>query len=81
MSIVITILAAYFLAYYTVNVVQLDMAFKRALKYQPGRRMKPLDCVPCLSVWLAVILYILPISVAAFILAAFGAGWMGVKIK
>lgn len=38
---------------------------------------KPFNCVPCLSVWSAVILFILPIEIAYFVTYTFGAGVIG----
>lgn len=80
-AIIVRILSAYFLAYYTVNVVRVDMALKRALKITPGKRLKPIDCTQCLSVWLSVLLYWIDIKYSIFIMVAFGAGWIGSKIK
>jgi hypothetical protein len=76
---VITI-AAYCTAYYIVNVVQLHMAIKRAWKLDPAKRIKPIDCVQCLSVWMAVALFFLPVEIAQFMAVCFGAGWIGAKV-
>lgn len=38
---------------------------------------KPFNCVPCLSVWSAVILLILPIEISYFVASTFGAGVIG----
>ena len=73
--------AAFCTAYYLVNVVQLAMAIKRVLKLPPEKRMKPIDCVQCLSVWFALILYFLPIQVSACLAVSFGAGFISTKIK
>ena len=35
---------------------------------------KPFNCVPCLSVWCAVVLFILPIEISYFVASTFGAG-------
>jgi hypothetical protein len=73
-----TVLAAYLTAFYFVNIAMFDVSLKRALKH-PGR-LKPFDCVTCLSVWLAVIFYFLPIEYSYFFSTCFGAGWLGAKI-
>ena len=77
----ITCLAAFFTAYYFVNVAMFPARLKRALKYPYGKRMKPIDCVQCLSVWFAVVLYFLPIGISQAFLIFFGAGFLGTKIK
>ncbi len=38
---------------------------------------KPFNCVPCLSVWSAVVLFILPIEISYFVTSTFGAGVIG----
>lgn len=38
---------------------------------------KPFNCVPCLSVWSALVLFIMPIEIAYFIASTFGAGVIG----
>jgi hypothetical protein len=73
------ILAAFLTAYYFVNVAMFHVPLKRALK-RPGR-LKPFDCVTCLSVWFAVILYFLNIEVSYFLTIIFGAGFIGTQIK
>lgn len=77
----ITIIAAFFTAYYFVNVGMFHIALKRVFKYPYGKRMKPIDCVQCLSVWLAVILYCLPPVYSVALAVFFGAGFLGTKIK
>ena len=77
----ITVLAAFFTAYYFVNVAMFPMRLKRALKYAPGKRLKPIDCVQCLSVWIAVVLYFLPVNISQALFIFFGAGFLGTKIK
>ena len=74
-------IAAFCLAYYIVNVVQLSMAIKRTSELDPHKRMKPIDCVQCLSVWLAVVLYFLPIEISQCLAVIFGAGFISTRIK
>lgn len=75
---IITI-AAFVTAYYFVNVVMPPI--KKALKILPGQRIKPFDCVVCLSVWTAVVLWFLPVSVSLFLAVVFGAGVLSIKIQ
>ena len=77
----IKLLAAFLFAYYFVNVAMLANFIKKYLKFPPYKRLKPLDCVTCLSVWFACVLYFLPIEVSQFITIAFGAGFIGTRIK
>lgn len=77
----VTCLAAFFFAYYFVNVARIPSAIKTAFEMKPHQRMKPFDCVTCLSVWTAVVLWLLPESVSTFIAVCFGAGFIGNKIK
>ena len=75
------ILAAFFLAYYFVNVAKIIYVIKKIWGIPFERRMKPFDCVTCLSVWLAIVLFFLPQEVSIFIAVIFGAGFLGQKIK
>ena len=77
----ITVLAAFFLAYYFVNVAKITYVIKKIWAIPFERRMKPFDCVTCLSVWLAIVLFFLPQEVSIFIAVIFGAGFLGQKIK
>lgn len=74
-------LAAFLFAYYFVNVAGVPQAIKKGFKMMPHQRIKPIDCVTCLSVWTAVILFMLPIQVTYFIGVTFGAGYLGLKMK
>ena len=75
------ILAAFFFAYYFVEVARIIYVIKKVWKIPFEKRMKPFDCVTCLSVWTAVLLYFLPIDVSQFICVIFAAGFLGQKIK
>ena len=77
----IKLLAAFLLAYYFVNVTLLPNSIKKYLQYPPYKRLRPFDCVTCLSVWVAVVLYFLPVEVSQFITIAFGAGFIATRIK
>jgi hypothetical protein len=76
---IITI-AAFCTAYYFVNVVQFHMAIKRAFKLNPSRRLKPIDCVQCLSVWFGLILWFCPIELSQCLAVIFGAGFISTRV-
>jgi hypothetical protein len=48
---------------------------------QRGARLKPFDCVTCLSVWVAAVLYFCPNVTSQILATLFGAGFLGNKIK
>jgi len=73
--------AAFLFAYYFVNVAGIPKAIKKGFDMMPHQRIKPFDCVTCLSVWTSVVLYFLPIEISQFTAIIFGAGFLGVKIK
>ena len=77
----ITILAAFLFAYYFVNVAKIVYRIKKVWVIPFEKRMKPFDCVTCLSVWVAVALWFMPIEVSQFLAVVFGAGFLGHKIK
>jgi len=74
-------IAGFCTAYYFVNILQAPMRMKRVLKLGPLVRIKPFDCVQCLSVWLAIVFYFLPIEVAQFFAVIFAAGFVGSKVQ
>lgn len=74
-------LAAFLFSYYFVNVAGIPSAFKKGFKMKPHQRIKPFDCVTCLSVWTSVVLFFCPIELSQFIAIAFGAGYLGIKMK
>jgi hypothetical protein len=77
----ITILAAWLFAYYFVKVALLPNKIKSLYNIPFTKRIKPFDCVTCLSVWSAAILYFLPIEISQFLVITFGAGFIGQIIK
>lgn len=74
-------LASFLFAYYFVNVARIIYAIKKVWQIPHEQRIKPFDCVTCLSVWTAVILYFAPIDLSYFLAIIFGAGFIGQKIK
>lgn len=74
-------ISAFLFAYYFVNVAAIPSAIKKGFGMMPHQRIKPFDCVTCLSVWTAIVLYWLPYEITQFIFVCFGAGFIGQKIK
>lgn len=74
-------LAAFLFAYYFVNVAGIPSAFKKGFNMKPHQRIKPFDCVTCLSAWTSVALFFCPIELSQFLAIIFGAGYLGVKMK
>lgn len=78
---IITLLAGFFFAYYFVNVAKIVYLIKKIWDIPYHERIKPFDCVTCLSVWTSAVLYFLPVQFSQFILVIFAAGFLGQKIK
>jgi len=74
-------LAGFFFAYYFVNVAKIIYFIKKVWNIPFEQRIKPFDCVTCLSVWMSVVFYFLPFEVSQFVAIIFGAGFLGQKIK
>ena len=72
---------AFLFAYYFVNVAGIPSAIKKGFGMMPHQRLKPFDCVTCLSVWSAITLYLLPTEITNFLFVIFCAGFIGQKIK
>lgn len=81
MDLIIMGLAGFFFAYYFVNVAKIIYLIKKIWVIPFEQRIKPFDCVTCLSVWTSVVLFFMPIEVSQFLLVIFGAGFLGQKIK
>ena len=77
----IQVLAAFLFSYYFVNVAMIPNAIKKGFKMPRGARLKPFDCVTCLSVWVAAVLYFCPQVTSQILATLFGAGFLGNKIK
>ena len=71
--------AAVCFAYYFINVAGMHMVMKRLLKVQG--RLKPFDCFNCLSVWVALLLYLLPYEVSVAVCALFLPGFISTRIR
>jgi hypothetical protein len=67
------LIAAVFFSFYFIEIAAIPNWIKAKLKFPKGKRLKPLDCFICLSVWVAAALYFFP-EVAHFVAVIFGAG-------
>lgn len=74
-------ISAFLFAYYFVNVAGIPSAIKKGFGMMPHQRIKPFDCVTCLSVWTGLFLYFMPPELSNFFFVLFGAGFIGQKIK
>ena len=77
----IIIIASISFAYYFIEIAGIPHAIKRKLNYGRFQRLKPLDCLTCLSVWVAVILFFLPAIAPEFIATIFLSGIIANNIK
>lgn len=75
----ITAVAGILLAYFFINVAGFHMVLKRMLK-RPGR-LKPFDCQQCLTVWMTLALYFLPLEVSECIAVVLGAGYFATMFQ
>lgn len=81
MTYLITVIAAVTFSYYFVEVLAIHKVIKRFYNYAHGKRLKPLDCVQCLSVWVCILLLMLPDVFTYCTATLFTAGYIGRKIK
>jgi hypothetical protein len=80
-QLVLIVLASFVFSYYFVNIAGIPAWIKKKLKFPWGKRLKPIDCVTCLSVWMAVVFFFCPVIVVKFIAIIFTAGYVGYKIN
>jgi hypothetical protein len=77
----VNLLAGFLFSYYFVEVAGFPNAIKAGFKMKRGARLKPFDCVTCLSVWVSAALFFLPHIYSEFLCIIFGAGFIGQKVK
>jgi hypothetical protein len=75
------IVASISFAYYFIEIAGIPHAIKRKLNYGRFQRLKPLDCLTCLSVWVSVFLFFCPILTSQFVATIFLSGIIANKIK
>ena len=71
---IVKISAAIFTALFLIRSYGINMRFKRLFKVQG--RVRPLDCEQCLSAWLGLMFYFLPIQISIACMCMFGSGWL-----
>ena len=72
-------IAGLLFAYFFIHVAGFHMVLKRILK-RPGR-LKPFDCLQCLTVWSSLALYFLPIEISQCIAIYLGAGYFATMFQ
>lgn len=77
----VIIVASISFAYYFIEIAGIPHMIKRKLNYGRFQRLKPLDCLTCLSVWVAVFLFFCPILTSQFIATIFLSGIIANNIK
>jgi uncharacterized membrane protein len=77
----IIIIASISFSYYFIHIAGIPFWIKRKLNYGRFQRLKPLDCLTCLSVWVALILFFMPVIAPEFIATIFLSGIIANKIK
>jgi predicted small integral membrane protein len=77
----IIIVASISFSYYFIHIAGIPFWIKRKLNFKRFQRLKPLDCLTCLSVWVAVILFFMPTIAPEFIATIFLSGIIANNIK
>jgi len=77
----IIIVASISFSFYFIEIAGIPQAIKRKLNYGRFQRLKPLDCLTCLSVWVAVFLFFCPILTSQFLATIFISGIIANYIK
>ena len=75
------IVASISFSYYFIEIAGIPSFIKRKLNFGRFQRLKPLDCLTCLSVWVAVILFFMPAIAPEFIATIFLSGIIANNIK
>ena len=75
------IVASISFSYYFINIAGIPSFIKRKLNFGRFQRLKPFDCLTCLSVWVSVILFFMPAIAPEFIATIFLSGIIANNIK
>ena len=78
---ILNILGAILFSYYFIAIAGIPSKTKQILKLKAGARLKPFDCMTCLSAWSALALYFLPAIASEICVVMFGAGYIGSKFR
>ena len=74
-------IAAFTFAYYFINVFNGHIILKRIFKIPLVKRLRPFDCIQCLTVWSALLFTLLPIHTVETIAVIFAAGFISIKVR
>lgn len=72
-------IAGILMAHFFINVAGFHMVLKRLLN-RTGR-LKPFDCQQCLTVWMTLALYFMPIEISHCIAIVLGAGYLSTLLQ
>lgn len=75
------IIASISFSYYFIEIAGIPFWIKHKLNFGRFQRLKPLDCLTCLSVWIALILFFCPILTSQFLATIFLSGIIANNIK
>jgi hypothetical protein len=89
---VYNILAALFFTYYLINVFGLPIKIKqfvfslplniqKVINIKPSSRLKPFDCNYCLSGWIGLVFFLLPLICSQVAVVLFGSAYLSKYIK
>jgi hypothetical protein len=78
---ILNILAAVLFSYYFIAIAGIPSHAKRLLKLKAGARLKPFDCMTCLSAWTGLALYFAPDTITYVFVVMFGSGYIGSKFR
>lgn len=78
---IIKIIASILFSYYFVNIAGIPAKIKKIYDMRPHQRLKPFDCVTCLSAWVGLVLFFAPDVVSNCMLVMFASGYIGSKLK
>lgn len=78
---VISILAGLFFAYFLIESYGLAWRLRRIFKLDPNKRLRPFDCQYCMSGWLSIGFYLLPINLTVLALCLFGGAYLSKFVK
>lgn len=78
---ILNILAAVLFSYFFIAIAGIPQGIKKVFKMKAGARLKPFDCMSCLSAWTALALFFLPDTWSHVAIVMFGAGYIGSKFR
>lgn len=73
--------AALFFTHYLIDVFGLPYKLKRILKIPMTKRIKPFDCNYCLSGWVALAFFLLPVICSEIAVLLFGSAYLSKYVK